>query len=120
MTENGLTFIVLALIGFAGMIYIPMVWLLVRTLNTLTRVSGGSHRESDRERRDMHDMLLKSLENQSVGPTLAMQQHGMERLERMRMETSLQRDELRSERPVPGGQAPSGGETTDDVTLALE
>jgi len=117
---DGYVIIVLALIGFAGMIYVPLVWLLMRTLNTVTRVSGGAHREADRERRDMYDMLMKCIENQSVGPTLAMQQHGMERLERMRMETSLQRDEIRTESAVPGGQAPIGGETTNDITLALE
>ena len=112
--------VVFGLIGFAGMVVIPLVWLLARTMGTLTRVSGGAQRELDRERRDIHDMLMKCLENQSVGPTHAMQQHATERMERMRLETSLQREELRQEQPRYGGQVPDGGETTDDITLALE
>lgn len=112
--------IVAGLIGFAGMIVIPLVWLLSRTMSTLTRVSGGAHRELDRERRDMHDILMRCLENQAVGPTHAMQQHATERMERMRLETSLQREELRNEQAFPGGQAPIGGETTQDVTLAID
>lgn len=118
---SDMALVVIGLIGFGGMIYIPMVWLLVRTLNTLSRVSGGTHRESDRERRDLHDMLMKCLENQSVGAALAMQQHATERMERLHLETSLQREEIRNERAqAQGGQAPVDGETTDDVTLGLE
>lgn len=118
---NELALLVLALIGLAGTVVVPLVWLLARTMSTLTRVTAGSHREIDRERRDMHDMLMRCLENQS-NPATSMMQHATERMERMRLETSLQRDEIRSEqRPVDGAQVAYGGqEAASDITLALE
>ena len=122
MTDTQILMAVLGLIGFAGMIYIPLILLVVRMQQTLNRVTAGSHRETDRERRDLQDMMMRMIESQGVGPTLAMQQHATERMERMRLETSLQRDEVKI--PVHTGVPPQGlspdGEPTDDVIFGLE
>ena len=121
MTDQFVITIVLSLIGFAGMIYIPLIVLLVKSQQSLHRVAGGAHREADRERRDMYDMLKRMVETSTVNPSMAMQQHATERMERMSLETSLMRDEVRNERPVPNGPSPQNyGGVTDDVTLSID
>jgi hypothetical protein len=120
MGRMELIVIVLALIGFAAMIYVPLIWLFWRTLNNLAVVTAGDKRASDRERRDVHDMLMRMIEAQGVGPHLAMQQHATERMERMALETSLQRDEIKAAQPAAGPVPVTGSPYTDDETLAIE
>jgi hypothetical protein len=120
MTERTALILVIGMIGLAGMVNVPVIWLLARTLGTLSRVTGGQHRESDRERRDTHNMLMRFLETQQVNPTHAMQQHAMERMEQMAHETSLEREAIRRENPEPPPPAPPADPRTQDVTLALD
>lgn len=116
MNENGLL-LVLGLIGFAGMIYIPIIVLLVKANNTVARISASNYRETDRDRRDLHALLMRMIEKNNVNPVHAMQVHANERLEQARLETSLQREEMR---PIPPREpGPQDGGPTDDVTLAM-
>jgi hypothetical protein len=115
---NDSLLLVVGLLMFAGMIHVPVVVLLMRQARTIAEVSGARMREEDRSRRDLYNCLMRMLEKQGVSPALAMQQHSHERMEQARMETSLQREEVRQ--PIVPYIKPDGGGETDDMTLAME
>jgi len=119
MTTNNILLAFCGMVLVAAMIYIPMVLVVIRGQQTLARVCGAAYRENDRERRDMHDLVEKLLEKNTVNPVMAMQQHGHERAERQSLDTSLQREELKSH-PEQGSAFSTPVEVTDDITLAME
>lgn len=120
MNDNAIIIIGLAccLVGLVGVIFIPMIILLMRGQRTIADVSGARMREEDRIRRDLYDSLSRMIEKNTVAPVHAMQQHSLERMERVRMDTSLQREEVKQ--PPPQVIRTPGNPPVDDVTLAME
>lgn len=110
--------LLLCVAGLVGLIHIPAVVLVMRAQRALVDSAGARFREEDRARRDLYDTLLRLMEKQECHPTHAMQQHASERMERMRMETSLQREEVRQPRETP--PPAQGGGPVEDMVLAMD